>query len=345
MREQRHHGNPGHGLLIVAAAGALALAGCNDGSSGDGDSGDGLPSASQQAQIAALIGTDAISEFEEPPVGETPPQQGQSSMQARTAATDTTDQCESLGGEGTYTVDDDRAFNLREQGFPDDFSNVPADPVTGTRIVADCESDDFSFRGQFDIADAAMDGGEIVYYRAGGDGDGGAPDVDAFYDVASAQAGDVRTRGVLYFCDGCVAGDLGDFSGTAGVDATLAAFLVMEVLEFRLEAGNGLDDLLVFQQEDRGSGAVEQTIDGRMAFRLNVEDGDRCAFDVDYRTDTPLRIEDFDTADARVSTGALTIAVTGTDEAFDIEYNNGTVFVDGEEVTPEDVSDLCPEEA
>lgn len=356
------------GAFYVALAMAITACG-GDGPGGDrttgggGDGGGGdqpsapanQPSApaDQQAQIAALQGID-LAELAEQPPGEgdteTPPATGDGDAPARAAQTaEAEDRCENLGGTGYFEVNDNKSYQLQDTDFGSEFSNVPSGSVSGSRIMADCEGQDVTIKGQLDTASQEQpSGGDLVYYRAGDIDDGAdEPNVDELYrqqlSIESFQT-EFSTRGVLYHCAGCVDGDLGNFSGDPQLDGRLAAFLVMNFDSLHLEMGSDENELFVFDRSDAGGGRMNLSLDGRMAFQDQREGFEDCDFDVTYTTDRDLLVDNVGTAEEQISSGEVTLTVNDGGPSYNVEYNDGNVIVDGDPVDESDIADVCPQD-
>lgn len=364
---------------------ALALAGCGGGS-GSGGGGNDTVSLSEEEQVlgAAATGMEqagVAQGFAEAQANtrDDPTEDSTSTSSVTTASyTDPegdtvplTFECPNsnagsdYGGEGEYRVAEggDR-IAIHDIDFPDAFSNslsdgqgTPDDILLRSDCRVTLDGDEF-FRisGSADIAQEenidGSAGNRAVYARIGGHTGnqiGDTPDVSEAMTTGT-QFGDTFTesgyRAEIYSCEGCVNGDLADFSGNPDLDTMSVSFMNMDInlseLNASFRVGESLNDPLTMKTSWTGTaGQAEVELDGRLSYSDQETD---CGYDVTYATDQALLIDDYaQDGSSETVGGKMDITVNESGNSYTVEYqSNGDIRVtdsSGNEVTPEPSSD------
>lgn len=362
--------------LAAVCAVALIAAGCGGGGggggggSGDGDGGGSSNggadlSSEERAALAATTSSSAgglaqglaegavadAAGSDDPEGAGQPSAFGPVTSASRTVATEL--DCTT----GAVRFTESTILNMDDEAFPDAFSNADGfDDSRGTpdhlHLRADCDDDAITFNGSFDVTQLQdVDGtaGSAIVYKAGGyagPNRGNAPDLGESYS-SSSDFGSSSIRGELFACNGCVAGDLADWTGTPDLDSTAVGFLDMEFdftvgdesEAFAIRLGESRTSPFRLQTIHEGGDSATVDINGRFAY-----DGEeQCSFDVTYDTVTPPTVDDLNAANPTTTNGRIDVTLNDNGSGtYVVEYDsNGNVTVDGETVDISDVEDDC----
>lgn len=340
----------GRAAILLGVAAAFGISACGGSSNGNGE--ETTLSSEQVAALSAAIGPNVIGMTEDmaedslDQTGETAGDGGTEGLQIATTGAPEVFACEQ--GAIRSAEGNDTGLDINAETFPNPpFSGTI--PVAGTseylQFRANCQDPTFgTIDGSLDVLireNIAPGGASAIVYRAGGyQGADEPPDLDASY-VSENEFGDMafRTalRGEFFNCQGCVLGDLGNFSGDPERDFAVAAFLETEFdfggEGFSSTMGQSFDDRLTFVGEASGAGTLLD-LNGRLAFSSEVE---ACSFDVTYETvERPTLVG----ADDQATNGTFNVTDNTTGNTHVVAFDaNGNVTVDGQ--PPADLDDLA----
>ena len=167
--------------------------------------------------------------------------------------------------------------------------------------------------------------------------------------LASRQERDNQNREhATHVCQGCVDGNLGDFSGHTDRDMTFVANLEWDYgSEGELDIfGEGPGGTPYAMQATNAGTHTDVTLDGRVAFSNRGQGRDVCGFDLTYETVEPLMIHDFESGGDDVRGGEFNVTVNSTGDNYNVEFTStGDVLVNGSPIPDEwvrDVEERCP---
>lgn len=251
-------------------------------------------------------------------------------------------------GDGAVRMQEGDLIDIDGIDFPAKFSNSPGDTMDNGDFISrsNCfvtqeDEEIYSFKGSFDIAYKAQVGGtdgRIVYAQIGGftgTAKGDKADMEKFAKTAtSTEQGDIssRIRGLIYSCEGCVSGDLSDFTGDAKRDATSISFLEMELdmpgIKADYQVGKSGLSPFVFISEDHDT-YTYVTLDGLLKYH---DHDSGCGFDVTYQTREALMIEGYETGQPKTVGGELRITDNESNEDYFVSYQlDGSIKVANDE--------------
>lgn len=349
----------GRAAILLGVAAAFGISACGGSSNGNGEempiNGNGEQTTLSSEQVAALsaaIGPNVIGMTGDmardslDQTGETAGDGSTEGFQIATTGAPEVLACEQ--GAIRSAEGNDTGLDINAETFPNPpFSGTI--PVAGTpeyvQVRANCQDPTFgTIDGSLDVLireNIATSGAAAIVYRAGGYQDAdAAPDPDTPYVSETDQGGmAMRTalRGDFYNCEGCVDGDLGNFTGDPERDFAVSASLETEFdfggEGFASTMGRSFDDRLTFVGEASGAGTLLD-LNGRLAFSSEIEG---CSFDVTYNTvERPTLVG----ADEQATNGAFNVTDNITGNTHVVEFDaNGNVTVDGE--PPADLDDLA----
>jgi len=339
----------GRAAILLGVAAAFGISACGGSSGGSGA--ETTLSSEEVAALSAAIGPNVIGmtgdragdSLDE--TGVTAGDGGTEGLQIATTGVSEEFACEQGAVRSAEGIDTN--LDITAEAFPEPpFSGTL--PVAGTddyvQIRANCQDPMLgTLDGSLDvlIREGIAPGAAAIVYRAGGyQGANTPPDLDTPY-VSENEFGGMsfRTmlRGDFYNCQGCVLGDLGNFTGDPERDFAVSAFLETEFdfggEGFASTMGQSFDDRLTFVGESSGTGTLLD-LNGRLAFSSEVEG---CSFDVTYET---VKRPTLTGADQQATNGTFNVTDNTTGNTHVVAFDpNGNVTVDGR--APADLDDLA----
>jgi hypothetical protein len=309
-----------------------------------------------QASIAASTAQSAATTPADPPNGSPPPAGAGKTL--ATGEVGTMMDCSSGDGEGAIRIAEGgeqlerQAITFPESHFSGSFpEHGTADDHVGR---ADCvmhqDGDTvYHYEMAFDVAQEenidGQPGRRAVFARSGaftGPNFEDAPDPEESGMANFTAAGmdmTLSSRFLIHACEGCVGGDLNDFSGDPERDTTSVSFLAMDMdhpgVRISMQLGEGTDALFAMVTRAAGNGATEVSMDGLMRY---TDHSTGCAFDVTYATNADLVIADYSSDSPTMLGGQLQVTDNQSGNVYDVEYHdNGEVTVsrDGTLITIE----------
>lgn len=353
----------GFSAIFLAAVGLVACGGSGGSDSSGSDDGDSSLSEEEQATIAAQTATATATAAQSFAGGQTTDPTGSTSSTSGRTTQDTSNFNCSEGGFGF--TNDTPGFNVANETFPNPpfstQSGLSTGNNTGKKLRADqCENkvtlnDGTEFTTFVDGASdtkarEAIDGtsGHVArLHRLGGfQGNDLEPDTGSFYELEQRTDGVTqlvfKARGEIFSCEGCVGGDLSNFSGDPSQDQAISMFLEVQAGDGSGTAGftfgNASDDPLTLVTSDAGGSVTNVEIDG--SFSVDASD-EGCGFGATYNTVNALKIEDYQSGASTITDGTLEVALDGGSTNTVEFQSDGTVKVNGDEVDPSTFSADC----
>lgn len=347
---------------------AVAVAGCGGGGSGGGDGGDptGTSSLSDSQKAVAAAYTIA---------GQANSLSDQAVNQASGAAdTGGTVDSQSFSAANTQDPFDEcaRIENSVDAGFLTqegevlDVSAITTFPAPFTQPAndslgqkedavgrANCTIDQLNVLGAYDIAQREGIGGDpgkrLVFAEAGGLGDASLsfavpPDVSKSMELeTSATSLSIPTlRYRMHICNGCVGGDLSDWTGDPDIDITSVAFIELETVisgnSSYVKMGSTPDEPFVLQTAPGGAGDVQVDVDGEYQVTNGGAEGCTLGATISTENSGPLFVDSFVDDNAAPTGGAIDITPTGSGETFRVEFVPGGPLVNGQPVSEQDLT-------
>lgn len=356
--------------LLFGAIGALAVGCGGSGSGGDNPDTTKKTSLSEEEQAlgAAVLGVTLTSMVQqqaensaEPPENQTGSTAGLGYSSAQTAATSDDVPLNFECTQGTVRSDFGDLIDLASVSFPAaSFQNIGSLAFTSgsaddmqMRVNECIISDDggvelLRMDGSADVGQLVGindSGARAVYAVAGayaGDGRADVPDTDGYLESSvsfGAHEMDMRARYKFWLCEGCVDGDMGNFTGTS-LDVTSVSFIDMRFSysddsDIEIYTGKFGGDPFVFSSSDAGGGNAEVDLGGRMAY---TDHNTGCGFDVTYATERTLFLSGYDTESSSTDDGEIRVTLNETGSTYTVAFSNGDATVwdaVGNVVTPE----------
>ncbi|MCG5549285.1 hypothetical protein [Halorhodospira halochloris] len=353
-------------LPAVVMVTTLMLSGCDSNGNGNDENGSNELDSSQtleseEAQIEASVQMMAedidATDFNLLDGSDT------GTLSKESSAVTTLQQWEDCPDEGRFLEDEEVSYSLDDLNFPEppfDTSGPAPNPDFGARYAFDgCVSDEEHLQGEIDgqmnVAEFG-NGGDVFAAYFGGINDDGVADTTSFLTMEVEDEGSIEMLASLHACAGCINGELDNLTGDNDRNLTMTQSAWIEGRD--LESGGDIPDMPDFRMisgedprnqgepiivqakpSDQGEG-VQFSIDGREAYtELNNEN---CGYDLTFETVDPLHseadnVDDIFTADI---SGEIEVTANRTGNTHTVEFDDGDIFVNGEEVTEEHRSEI-----
>lgn len=358
---------------MLPLATAVALAGCGGGSSGGGDdaggggSTSGLSDAQQAVAVAYTIAgqADSLSNLAvEQSASAGNSEDGFSSESFTFSAASTEepyDDCNAVDDsvDRGFVVQSGDALDLADIDFPSPFTSSVNNNLglkADARGRANCDIGQLKALGAYDIAqreDIDQDPGKrLVYARAGGLA-GSSLSFDSVAEVSESFQLESSVGGVsfpnlryeMYVCNGCVDGDLSDWTGDPAKHITSVTFLEMEI---GVDGGSTysrlgtIDEPFVLQSapDAGGTGDVRVEVNGEYEVTYG-SDAEGCGLNAKLSTDEvgPLYVDSLMADTVTPKRGAINVSPAGSDKTFTVEFpaGGGSPLIDGRAVDEDDM--------